>query len=167
MFIYKIRFKSKAILFILFVFLLPAVFVPAQENISEGSKNFLALRGHYQQWCDGLFGSQNSYRRDLYMFCLDLIDKEIETDPEFILLSPIKYGQQSVECVLRTPNSGWLYIHGPVTASDALLKERPLPGSWRQSLSFLRIRGTVRKFRLGRDRMGNTVDIWLNKVELY
>ena len=159
--------KIKSILVVLLILLFSIGAVPEEKKLSEGADNYLTLRELYLQWSNALFGSKNSCRRDIYMFCLNMIDQEIETEPEFILISPIKYELQNVECVLRTPNSSWLYIHGPVTADTTLLKDSPPAGSWKQSLGFVRIKGVVRKFRLGKDHLGDTVDLWLTKVVLY
>ena len=144
------------------VLFLPAL---AGREATPGENNYFALKNLYTKWHEGLFGSRNYYKRELYMFCVDLIDRDIETEPDYILLSPESIHEKSILC--RLPHARWLYIHGPVDVRELrqVIKKDPLLlKNWWRSGRLLKAAGKVRKFRLSRDRYGDTVDLWLHRV---
>jgi hypothetical protein len=146
-------------------FLFPSA--AAEREYGDPLQNYYALENLYTKWREGLFGSKNYYRREFVMLCTDLIDREIETGASFMLLSPESVSEKGVVCNL--PHARWLYIHGPVDPEKLkeVRKNDPwlLKGWWR-STKLLRVKGSIRKFRLGRDRYGDTLHLWLHKVQV-
>ncbi len=147
------------------VFLLLFVPVPGFSDSMDGSGRFMEIRDLYIKWDQALFGSGPSCRRELYQFCLDSIDSEIVTDADFCSVFPEKNGE-AVECRFKFAGTGWLRIHG-VPDAESMEKMSRLKGDFQRSLNFYRIKGILKKFRLGQNQAGKTVDLWLDKVVLY
>lgn len=139
-------------------------------EISEGEKNYLALRDFYLNWHDGLFGSRNARRRELHAFCIELIGQEIETEAGFVLLSVERTDGRLIESIFGVPEPSWLRIHGPFDKTSlgrAAGGNPPLYDLRRPDGRLLKIKGNVRKFKLDTRTSAYSVDLWLERIFVY
>ncbi len=137
-------------------------------QISEAQQNFLDIKEYYAKWQMGLFGSSRAYLRKLKSHLISIIGKRIETDRSFIIESPGSVSEKKVVCKLK--ECRWLKLHGFVDADN--LKElvekdsRIVRKWWRSGLLFT-VSGKVRKFRIGRDSFGDTVELYLEVIKIH
>jgi len=136
-------------------------------EISPGLKNYYQLREMYSKWREGLFGSRKANERLLRMFLVDLLYKEFETEPDYFLVSPDGILDKRVTCKFRYGK--WLYIHGEVDVQhikDLVEGDPDLLKTWWRSTNLLSVSGRMRRFRFGKDRYRDTIDLWLDKVKV-
>ncbi|PKL38111.1 MAG: hypothetical protein CVV44_13165 [Spirochaetae bacterium HGW-Spirochaetae-1] len=160
--------KKMCTISLVLALLMTPVFAGVSQDFSAGDNaltNYFTLMTIYGKWREGLFGSRKYYERELWIFLTDLIHKEIETESDFILVFPESLQEKRVTCIFKY--SRWLYFHGEI-AVDALApiikKDPDLLKKWWRSGTLVTVSGRVKKFRIGRDTYGNTINIWLEKV---
>lgn len=133
----------------------------------EGMKYYHTLEKLYIKWHDGLFGSRRYHERILRDFLNDLQGKDFRSDYNYIIDN-----DASEKIVVKCRFSGyrWLKIHGPVDRESVKVVtrgKRKSIASWWRGTDLLAVSGRVVRYRLGRDRFGDTVSLYLEKIYLH
>ena len=139
----------------------------ASDGSTESVMNYLKLRKIYSKWKEGLFGSRKYNERLLKEFLHNLIYKEIKTDYSYAFASP--YGARDRDIKCRFSYCQWLIFHGKIDLKGLekiLNNDKTAIKRWWRSKKLLSVSGKVMKFRLGRNRYGDTVEIYLEKIVL-
>ncbi len=132
---------------------------------SEGVKNFFLLQKHYQSWHDGYFGSRHYHEGKLRRFLLKLLGKEVTTENDFTLVTPVGNDDRSVVCVFQTYR--WLYVHGDLdgeSLKNAVGKDFAALSEWERSRILVSLTGKIKKFKLDWDARGDTIHLYLEKI---
>jgi len=137
------------------------------QDISEPRKNYYRLEELYTKWNEGLFGSRKYYGRLLEHYLNGIIGKVIETDYDYLLLSPEVAADGGVRCIVQYDQ--WLTLHGVINGEslkEAVGSDKGLMKRWWRSGILLSISGKVRKFRIDtlHDRGG--VDIYFHSMDI-
>jgi hypothetical protein len=138
------------------------------SEMNEAQKNFLLIKEYYTRWQIGLYGSSRAYLRKLKSHLVRTIGKKIETDKSYIIESPGSHIDKKIVCKLR--ECRWLKIHGMVDVSELkelVEKNRTLVNTWWRSGMLFSVSGRVRKFRIGRDSFGDTVELYLQIIKVH
>ena len=137
------------------------------QGSDTGVQNYIKLHELYIRWKEGLFGSRKYYNRIIRMYLTDLIGRQIETDDSYVLESPDHPSELKFIC--KFENCRWLNIHGDVDENDMKKileeKERISREWWRKGM-FVAVSGKVVKYRIGRNKFGDTVELYLDKIRL-
>ncbi len=137
-------------------------------QISEAQQNFLDIKEYYAKWQIGLFGSSRAYLTKLKSHLVSIIGKRIETDRSFIIESPGSFTEKKVVCKLK--ECRWLKLHGFVDVDnlkELVEKDRSIIKKWWRSGLLFTVSGKVRKFRIGRDSFGDTVELYLDVIKIH
>lgn len=138
------------------------------SEIEDARMNYLNIKEYYIKWQTGLYGSSRVYLRKLKSHLVSIIGKKIETDKSFIIKSPGSHIDKKIVCKLL--ECRWLKIHGPVDVSELkelIRNDRTLINTWWRSGFLFKISGKVRKFRIGRDSYGDTVELYFSIVRVH
>jgi len=149
----------------LFLFLL----IPLYGNNGdiEGLRNYSGIRAVHIKWETGLWGSKSYYERRLRKLLIDMIDKEITTDFDYI---PDLGKVISAKKFLPDTYSGkWLHIHGEIEPES--LKNIMNPGinyihEIEKRKYLFAVSGKIRKFRLEDSQKGRILHLYLYSVKL-
>ncbi len=135
------------------------------DEIQEPLRNYYRLKEIYLKWKEGLFGSRNYYDKRLRSLLADLIGKEIETENNYIIETPGGLSGSDIKCKFR--NCKWLVFHGKIEIKDIenMIKEEPdIFLKWWRSGIFFAVKGVVKKFRIGRNVYGRTVELYFDRI---
>jgi hypothetical protein len=138
------------------------------SEINEAQRNYLQIKEYYSKWQIGLFGSSRAYLRKLKSHLAGIIGKRIETDKSFIIESPGSPVDKKLVCKLL--ECRWLKLHGMVDVhelKELVEKDRTLVNRWWRSGLLFTVSGRVRKFRIGRDSYGDTVELFLEIIKVH
>ncbi len=138
------------------------------SEINEAQENFLKIKKYYTRWQIGLYGSSRAYLRKLKSHLLSIIGKRIETDRSYIIESPASHIDKKVICKLR--ECRWLKLHGMVDVAELkelVKKDGTLVNRWWRSGMLFTVSGRVRKYRIGRDSYGDTVELYFYKIKVH
>ena len=128
---------------------------------------YFELRRLYWRWDHGLFGGRKFHEQILKKYCYSLIGKYFRTDYDYYLVTPEGIDGMKVEC--RFDQCRWLKIRGDIdgeSIKDVLHKRPSLLKSWWRSTILVAVSGTVKKYRLSRDPLGNVVELYFENVIL-
>ncbi len=141
--------------------------VLSAKEAPQRVKNYLKLHDMFVKWQDGFFGSRKSSRRLLYMYLVDLIGQEIETGYNYYLVCDGDLENKKVKSKFR--DERWLNFHGPVDISELeniARKDPTILKKWWRSKVLVSVSGKIRKFRIGKDRSGDTIELYLTKIKV-
>jgi hypothetical protein len=134
---------------------------------TDASRRYREIERLYRKWSEGLFGSGNFYRRQLYQYLFESMGKEVLTDYNYVLVSPEGVYDKKIFC--RIVQARWLILEGEVDAGDLRNIIEPDPmilKKWWRSGHFFSLHGRIRKFRLDSDGTGNSVVLIMDRVAL-
>lgn len=143
---------------------LPSVFCQEQ---SEGRKNYEKLEELFQKWNEGLFGSRKYHQGKLNNYLITLVGKEIETDYDFIVVTPELPTEGEVKCALQF--GGWLTLHGSIdrkSLKEAMGTDKDLMKKWWRSGVLVAASGKVRKFGMDILHAQSGLDLYLYRIQL-
>jgi hypothetical protein len=138
------------------------------RELPPGLDKYLQLYRLYEKWHAGLFGSRKFHEYFLKEYLRSLIGQEIRTDYDYHLLSPADPEDLKVACNLE--QCRWLYLFGEIKAEslrDAVNKDSTVLRSWWRRTILLSVSGRVKKFRLGKDPRGDTIELYLEDMTLH
>lgn len=156
-----------ALTFVFSVLSVTPLKVRAQPETTSPADNYLKLELLFSRYDGALFGSRPYRERVLREHLYDLLYKEIETMPDFILISPEGLYEKGVQSRLRYKR--WLDLRGdvdPESAYDASGKNIKMLQSWWRSGILVSVRGKVLKARITNNPYGRSVEIYLEKIKI-
>ncbi|MCP4138360.1 MAG: hypothetical protein GY754_45785 [bacterium] len=161
---------KKRYLLILFIVLLAPLWEGGAEEkeLSEGFKNYYMLEGIFNKWQDGFFGSKTHHRKSLHWQLVNLLGKPIQTPHNYIMVSPEGLFEKKMRCKLRYDR--WLYIHGKLdieSVKKIIGKDSNIIKQWWRTTRLVSLSGKLRKFRFGRDKFGDTVELYFYSVKVH
>lgn len=136
-------------------------------DFSNPEKNYLRLSKLYNRWDYSPYGGRKGARIELYSFLVDLIYNEIETEFDFSLVSPEGIFEKKIFTNIR--GRSWLKIHGKLDESSVekiIGKDFMFLRRWWREKKLCSIKGKVKKFRLGIDKSGRVVHLYLDRIEM-
>ncbi|MBN2041423.1 MAG: hypothetical protein JW864_15385 [Spirochaetes bacterium] len=137
------------------------------ESLDDAYENYVNLKKLYLKWNTGLFKSTRYYKKYIANYLISIIGKEILTDSNYYLISPENIENKQLICSLYKDR--WLQIKGNIKQDDliGIVKKDPtLLTKWWRSGKMLSIRGVVRDFKLGTDKYGALIILYLKDVKI-
>lgn len=129
----------------------------SDKTKDEAAANFARLEELYFRWESGLYGSRPSSRLELFVFCGQLVGREIKTGGDYSLLYPESPDGLNLHCRLYATGTSWLRLYGkPQLKSKVDFMQR--------STELFSVRGTVTAFRVNDG--AKTIDLWLSNITL-
>jgi hypothetical protein len=153
------------ILFLFFFIFSSTVY---SAEISEAEKNYLSLSEHFDRFNNIIFFPRKSNERELRAYLVDLIGREILTDSNFVLISPEGIYDQGLTGLVRSDR--WLKLIGPLDSASVkniIGDDSGMLKKWWRTGKLVAASGKVKKFRLIRDRDGNIVELYLDKIKIF
>ena len=157
--------KTKVISIGLFLFLL----IPLYGNTGdiEGLRNYSTIRAIHIKWEMGLWGSKSYYERRLRKLLIDMIEKEITTDFDYIPdLGKIIAAKKFLP---DTYSGKWLHIHGEIEP-ESLKNIMDLGIDYIHEIEkrkyLFAASGKIRKVRLEDSQKGRILHLYLYSVKL-
>lgn len=138
-----------------------------QDPKSSNLGPYWELQKLYEKWRAGLFGGKKFHEYMLREFLKSLLGKEFRTDFDYYIVSPADPDDLTVTCSFE--QCRWLYLRGTIDRESirALIEKDPeLLNNWWRSTVVLSVSGVVRKFRLGKDPRGDTVELYFKDMRL-
>ncbi|HOO72106.1 MAG TPA: hypothetical protein PK926_10125 [Spirochaetota bacterium] len=138
------------------------------EEQTVDLNNYLKLQKLYEKWHAGLFGGRKFHEYILKEYLKSLIGETFQTDYEYYLVSPVDPDDVRVYCHFE--QCRWLYVFGKIrgeTLEKIVGKDPALLRSWWRSTRLLSVSGVVKKYRLSRDPLGDTVELYLDNLNLH
>jgi len=158
--------KKILLLVVLFLFLNSILFIDVfGKEATDEQKVYFNLYSYYYNWQHSLFGSNKSNRRFLYRYLVKIIGKKIETPFDFYLDTPFLYSKIHIYNPIK--KNDWLKFHGDVNLKgikDLINKNPDLMHSWWRKRIFVSVSGKIKRFRISRDPLGDTVELYLDKI---
>ncbi|MFC1668864.1 hypothetical protein ACFL20_00610 [Spirochaetota bacterium] len=136
-------------------------------DFSPPVKNYYDLRDSYSKWKMGRFGSKKYHKRMLRRLLVSLLGHYIQTDFDYILHWPEGVVYKKVRCDFT--HCRWLYFHGKLDTEEItkkIGKKHSKVKRWLRQRRPVAVYGKIRKFRFGRDRYGETIDLFLYNVKI-
>lgn len=167
---YKMIYFSNSLLkgllsFLIFIFLLFSVYANA-GNI-EGLRNYGAIREVHIKWEMGLWGSKSYYEKQLRQLLIDMLDREITTDFDYIPdLGKVIVAKKLLP---DTYSGKWLHLHGeiePESLKNIAEKGREYINEIEKRKYLFAASGKIRKYRLEDSQRGRILHLYLYSVRL-
>jgi hypothetical protein len=140
---------------------------PNSSSNTEAYKNFINLKKLYLRWNEGLLKNKRSYRRFIYKYLISIVDKEILTDYDYVLISP--EGRYEKELTCKFLLEKWLRIKGDIkqeTLAKIIEKNPGLLTNWWRSKKLLSVQGKVKDFKLESDQLGEIIILHLTDIKV-
>ena len=133
----------------------------------EGLRNYSTIREIHIKWEMGLWRSKSYYERRLHKLLIDMLEREITTDFDYIP----DMGRVIADKKLRPDTSfgRWLYIHGeiePETLKSISEKGKDYIHEIEREKYLFAASGKIRKFRLEDSQRGRILHLYLYSVKL-
>lgn len=154
----------------IFLFLLLSIMIFSEHGIGGapiGLVNYRTIREIHIKWEMGLWGSKSYYEKQLRQLLIDMLDKEITTDFDYI--PDMGKVIASKKLLPDTYFGKWLHIHGEIEPES--LKSIMEPGEdyiheiERRKYLFA-VSGQIRKFRIEDSQRGRILHLYLYSVKL-
>ncbi len=162
------RYRALAVSLCLAALLLiftPALQAQEKDDTESLVKNYYLLVEQYEKWRLGLFGGKKYHETMLIRLLNRLVGSGIQTTASYTLVSPAD--PDKIEIICKVQDCRWLRIRGPVDRESmkALMTGDPdiVKNMWRTN-RLVAVKGTIRKYHLGRDRLGDVVTLYLNEI---
>jgi len=163
MFHFPLTFRNGLLSIGLFLFLL----IPLYGNTGdiEGLRNYTSIRTAHIKWEMGLWGSKSYYEKQLRQLLIDMLERDITTDFDYI-----PDLERIIAQKVFTPDifSGkWLQIHGPLDPESlkmVLARGRDYIRDIEKRKYLFAISGRIKKFRLEDSQRGRILHLHLHRV---
>lgn len=161
-----ICFSKMKVVLLLFL----SVMLFAEDGIGKapiGLEHYRAIREIHIKWEMGLWGSKSYYEKQLRKLLIDMLDKEITTDFDYIP----DIGKAIVERKLLADTyfGKWLHIHGEIEP-ESLKSIMDLGKEYIREIEtrkyLFAVSGQIRKFRLEDSQRGRILHLYLYSVKL-
>jgi hypothetical protein len=149
----------------LFLFLLIPLYGNTGDNV--GLHNYTAIRTAHIKWEAGLWGSKSYYEKQLRQLLIDMIEKDITTDFDYIP----DLGRISAQKVFipDTYSGKWLQVHGPLeqeSLKNILGRGRDYIRDIEKNKYLFALSGRIKRFRLEDSQRGRILHLQLHRVTL-
>ncbi len=139
-----------------------------QESAGEAYMNYFNLKKLYIKWNTDVLKSERRSKKYLYKFLEKIIDRELSTGYDYVIISPEgKFGKE-LRCNFLMEK--WLIIRGEIpqeTLSKIAEKNPGILTGWWRSKKLLSVRGKVTDFKVEySDRPGEVVILYLSGIKL-
>lgn len=159
------KFRNGLISIGLFLFLL----IPLYGNTGniEGLSNYTSIRAVHIKWEMGLWGSKSYYEKQLRQLLIDMIERDITTDFDYIP----DLGRIIAEKVFvpDTYSGKWLQVHGPLDPESLkmiLAGGRDYIRDIEKNKYLFALSGRIKRFRLEDSQRGRILHLHLHSVKL-
>ena len=162
---FPLKFRNGLISISLFLFLLIPLYGNTGNN--EGLSNYTSIRGVHIKWEMGLWGSKSYYEKQLRQLLIDMLEREITTDFDYIPDVGRIIAQKVF--VPDTYSGGWLQIHGPLDPESLkmiLTRGRDYIRDIEKRKYLFAISGRIKRFRLEDSQRGRILHLHLYSVKL-
>jgi hypothetical protein len=144
---------------------------PGKTNSStnnEAYENYINLKKLYLKWNSRLLKRNGSYKRYLNKYLESIIDKEILTDYNYVLISP--EGRYEKELICRFSLDNWLRIKGNIQQDIFAKIVEKNPGiltNWWRSRKLLSVYGRIKDFKHeSSEQFGEIVILYLTDIKV-
>ncbi|MFH0977234.1 MAG: hypothetical protein V1874_15750 [Spirochaetota bacterium] len=137
------------------------------ETSTDAYNNYIILRKHYIKWNQGLLKNKRHYRRVVTKYLISIIDKEILTDYEYVLVSPEEKYEKELHCNLVFGR--WLQVKGDIqqdTFIKIVEKKPELLAKWVRSKKLISVSGRLKDFSLDSYKLGEVITIHLKDIKV-
>lgn len=149
----------------LFLFLLNSLFGNTGNN--EGLRNYTTIRTAHIKWEAGLWGSKSFYEKQLRQLLIDMIERDITTDFDYVPDIGRILAQKLF--VPDTYSGKWLQIHGPLDPDSLkmiLSRGRDYIRDIEKKKYLFAMSGRIKRFRLEDSQRGRILHLHLHSVKL-
>jgi hypothetical protein len=135
---------------------------------SEAYTNYINLKKLYLKWNTGVLKSENRSKKYIYKYLEKIIDKDILTDYDYVLISPEgRYGKE-LKCNFLLDK--WFLIKGdiPQEILSKIVEKNPgILTNWWRSTKLLSVQGKVIDFKIEpSDQLGEIIILYLSDIKL-
>jgi hypothetical protein len=144
---------------------------PEKSKTDPGSEayiNYINLKKLYLKWNTGALKSENRSKKFINAYLQKIIDREILTDYDYVVISPEgRYGKE-LKCSFLLDK--WLLIKGDISQeilSKIVEKNPGILTNWWRSTKLLSVQGKVIDFKIEpSDQLGEIIILYLSDIKL-
>jgi len=158
-------FRNGLILSVLFLFLLIPLYGNTGNN--DGLSNYTSIRAAHIKWEMGLWGSKSYYEKQLRQLLIDMIERDITTDFDYVPDIGRILAQKLF--VPDTYSGKWLQVHGPLDQESLkmiLAGGRDYIRDIEKRKYLFALSGRIKRFRLEDSQRGRILHLHLHRVKL-